>query len=894
MGEVYRAEDTKLGREVAIKVLPQAFVTDPERLARFEREAKVLASLNHPNIAGIYEIGEVEKTQFLAMELVPGENLAERIQRGPIPSEEAAAIFSQAADAVAAAHGQGIIHRDLKPANVMVTPEGLVKLLDFGLARVGDSANGSGAGLGTEMGVAMTRSPTMTYQATAAGVLMGTAAYMSPEQAKGRVADRAADIWALGSLLFEMLAGVKAFPGDSLAETLAAVIHEEPDWEALPSTVPKSVRRLLQRCLAKDPRQRLHDAGDVRLLLEEGMNDAAEHPDTERSSPKTFARFGWWVAAAATLVAALLGLRLSLGGGALGGEGASGGPSAPEPVTRFSVGFPASSELQFVDVPSIALSPDGRFLAFSATNPASGRNEIFLRPFDQTEARAVPGTRDGSAPFFSPDGDWLGFFAPNELRKVRVTGDQPLTLAPSPNARGGIWSPDGSSIYYSPEYTSGIWRVPTVGGRAEPVVEPDEASGERTFRWPDLSADGRLLLYTVGDVQNPNNYEGARLEVFDLQTGERHALLDGANMGRFAPPRHVVFLRSNMLFSVEFDPEKVEILGTPAPVVQGVGGEPSSGAGYFDVSSNGTLAFIPGSAAQFNSFLTLVDRNGKATRLPGALRGSQTPRFSPEGERLAVVVSSSRSSPTGDLWIYTLKTSALERLTFDSSRGGPTWSRDGLRIAYSNLDVSTIFAKGVEGASPEVQLVERSSVPNLPASWSADGKTLAYQELGATADIYLKSEGEAPRLFERDAVSPSFSPDGRWITYNSPASGDAISYVRPVSGPGKWQVSAGIGSYPNWSTESNEIFYLAIDDPKRPLMGVEVLPGETFHTGRAEEVLPSTLAYVTATAPLVQWDVSPDGQRFVFVEVERDPTASPRVEVALGWSGRLPTQEPKP
>lgn len=869
MGEVYRAVDTRLGREVAIKVLPQDFLADPERLARFEREAKVLASLSHPNIAGIHEIGQDEGTRFLVMELVPGENLAERLTRGPLPVEEAVSIFLQTAYAMAAAHDQGIVHRDLKPGNVMVTPDGDVKVLDFGLARADVPGVLSGSA------PSMTHSPTMTYEATQAGMLLGTAAYMSPEQAKGQPATRGSDVWALGCLLFEMLSGQRPFRGETLAETLAAVLRGEPDWEALPTAFPRRARSVLQQCLTKDPRRRFHDANDVGLLLEKAMAEGADAPEPAPRPRGWVAALGWIVAFVALIWVGVLAFQYSEP------------PAPPAPrVSRFLIQPPAQTPLVFNDVPNVTISADGRQLAFVASPADSGVGQIYLRELAELEARPVAGTEGASQPFFSPDGEQLAFFAGGELRRVARGGGLPFKLADAPNNRGAVWSRDGTEIFYIPEYATGIYAVAAGGGSPRLVLEPNAEAGERTLRWVDTTPGHRHLIYTVGHQDSPNDYSGAWIEALSLETGQRSVLVSDAAMARFVPPDRLVFLRDAVLSVVQVDWDSLTLIGEPVPVVQGVGSETSSGAGFFDVSDSGDLLYVPGALTQFEANLVVVDEDGQRKTLDLDPQGYHHPRFSPDGERVSFTVTDSSAGQTGDIWIYTLASGNLERLTFGGSGVYGTWSRDGSRLAYSDLQDGVISVLPADGSTQKKVLVNPEG-NKLPETWSPAGDLLAFTSLASTIDIYLTSPGGEPRLFEANASSPVFSPDGRWVAFTYPSSGVTDVFVRPVEGEGQWQVSWARGGYPRWASDRNAIYYIDIEDPERRILRADVLPGDSFRTAGPVEVLSSSRFARTTTAPVVNWDVSPDGTQLIFVEPDRGLDASGGVQVVLGWASEL-------
>jgi len=885
MGEVWRAEDTRLGREVALKVLPAEFASDDERLARFEREAKVLASLNHPNIAHLYGLetatvdsgtgtgtgAGTEELTFLVMELVEGEGLDEVISKGPVPVDEAIPIAVQIAEALEAAHEAGIVHRDLKPANVKIRPDGTVKVLDFGLAKAWEEGDASDLSL----------SPTLTRHATAAGVILGTAAYMSPEQARGKPVDRRADIWAYGVVLWEMLTGRKLFAGDTVTDVLASVLKEAPDLEALPPDTPVALRRLVARCLEHDPRQRLQWIGDARLELAEAAD--GESPPAATSVPPQAAR-AWrerlaWAAAALLLVTlAWLALRSP--------------PTGDDPpLTRFTVTLDEGRRLSVVDIPIMDLSPDGRTLAFVASDLESPQEMIFIRRLGDPQPRPVAGTEGAISPFFSPDGGWIGFFADGQLQKVSLAGGSPVALAAASNTRGGVWLAD-DTIVYSPEYSAGLLRVAASGGEPTPVLDLDTEAGERTYRFPDVLPGGDAVLFTVGMMDSPNHYDDARIDVFEPSTGRRRTVVEGANMARWIDARCLVYARAGTLYAVGFDPDRLETVGSTVPVLEDVGGEPSSGAAYFAVAENGNVIWVTGSVTESNAMLTLVDREGVATRLPLEPRGFYQPRFSPDGTQIAVTVGKGATGLDGDIWVYSLTAGTFTRLTFDDSGLNPVWAPGGDRLAYLAYENRpTIVIRSADGRGGTQRLAEGELAPMLPDSISPDGRRLTYTEIGQTSDIYVVTDGGEPELFERRASSAVFSPDGRWIAYSSPGSGSSRVYVRAVDGDGKWQVSTGLGGYPRWSGDGRKLFYIQLQSAERPLMEVDVEDSDVFRIGPPRTVIPSLAGrFVTSTAPVNNWDVAPDGNRFVFVELERDERSRGRIEVATGWAATLPVE----
>ncbi|MCG6962359.1 MAG: serine/threonine-protein kinase [Acidobacteria bacterium] len=871
MGEVWRATDSKLGREVALKLLPEGFADDPERHARFEREARTLASLNHPNIATLYGLEHLDGQHALAMELVEGEGLDETIARGPIPVDQTIPIALQIAEALEAAHEHGIVHRDLKPANIRIRPDGTVKVLDFGLAKAWAEETGA-----SDLSI----SPTITARHTKEGVILGTAGYMAPEQAVGNTVDTRADNWAFGVVLWEMLTGRQLFGGETVSHVLASVLKDEIDLGALPAETPVRIRELIERCLRRKPRQRLQAIGDARVVLEEVPAEVPAVQSAAASGRRSRTAWAGWVVALAVL---------ALAGALLWRARAS--RTVPS-VVQLDAGLPADVRLALQDVPLLALSPDGRELAFTAVEPRTGQQIIYLRRMNETEANPIRGTEGGSAPFFSPTGDSLGFFTGHELRKIQVDGGVPVTLAEAASTRGGSWSPDGSTIYYSPEFDSGIWRVPAAGGIAEPLVQPNKDKGERTFRWPEVLPNGHAVLYTAGSTSSPNNYDEATLEAYSFASGTRKVLVRGANMGRLAPPDHLVYSRAGVLYAVSFDAKRLEVAGAPVPVLQGVGGDPSSGAGYFDVAPDGTFVYLSGDLSARALYLTLVDHKGNAVRAPLTPRGFGYPRFSPDGTRVAVTVGTNPVGTDGDVWLFTPSSGAMERLTFSGNAIFPTWTPDGSRIAYMEMQGAEILIKAADGTGAPQEVLKSPNGVTLPGSWSPDGHTLAYVRIGKSMDIYLLTVGGKPRLFERDASDPVFSPDGRWIAYSSPAAGDSYVFVRPVTGEGKWQVSVGRGGYARWPRPGREILYIAIRVPDRPIMSVPVTSGENFRAGPPRTVVAKTSGtFITSTAPTVNWDAAPGGTRFVFTELQRSANSNTVINVALHWTAHLGSPE---
>ena len=583
MGEVYRARDTRLRRDVAVKVLPAAFTADAERMARFEREAHLLASLNHPHIATIHGLEEADSVRALVMELVEGPTLAERLRQRPMPPEEALAIARQMTEAIEYAHERGIVHRDLKPSNVKLTGEGAVKVLDFGLAKALEDAPPSGQD--------ESQSPTLSGRATRAGVILGTAAYMSPEQAKGKGADRRSAVWSFGVVLYEMLSGRQAFSGETASETLAAVLKTEPEWGVLPASVPARVGRMLRRCLEKDSRRRVQAIGEARIVIEDALAGAPE--ETVAAVPFWRRVLPWSLALPVTFV---LGLW------------APWRPAPqPEEPQRLSVELGADASLVTDSGPAAVLSPDGSVLAFVARKAAGEKTpfdvfpefapvlvevptQLYVRRLDQLEAAPLAGTEGARNPFFSPDGEWIAFFAGGKLKKIAAIGGAAVTLCDAPGDRGGTWGEDGN-ILFAPHSLTGLWRVSSEGGAAEALTTPDTAAGENTHRWPQALAGGEAVLFTAG--RGGARFWDANLVVQKLPSGPRKIVQQGSSYGRYLPSGHLVYRQEGTLFAVPFDLDRLETTGPPAPALEGVLAAEGYGA-QFDFSNQGTLAFVPG------------------------------------------------------------------------------------------------------------------------------------------------------------------------------------------------------------------------------------------------------------------------------------------------------------
>jgi Tol biopolymer transport system component len=877
MGEVYRAKDTKLGRDVAIKVLPVSLAADPERLARFEREARVLASLNHPHIASIYGVEDSTDVKALVLELVEGPTLQDRLDEGPIPPAEALAIARQIAEALEAAHERGIVHRDLKPANVKLDADGKVKVLDFGLAKALDPLASP-----SNSSPDITHSPTMSL-GTQAGMILGTAAYMSPEQARGKAADKRADIWSFGVVLFEMLTGKRLFAGETVSDTLAAVLRNEISFEDLPPPAPTAVRTLLARCLERDPKNRLRDIGEARISIDAMLAAPNEPAVSDGKRPETGTRAGWIAAAAMALVAAFAGWKWL-----------STPATPPSPVTAFAVALPQGIGIPRSDSPVLALSRDGRTLVFAA-NDAKGQR-LYRRSMGRVEITPIDGTEGAADPVISPDGKLVAFVAGQKLKTIPIAGGTPTILCDSPADRGIAWTPDGR-IFFSPSFDTGLMQIPANGGTPAAVTKPGR--DERSHRWPDVLPGGKAVLFTVGMLTSPGNYDGSPIAAVDLATGREKVLVPAARMARFVPPDRLVFQRDVKLYAVRFDPRTLTVLSAPVVVFEGVGGEVSSGAGYFSAADDGTLSFAPATALVDASQIVLVSRTGVATPLPLPSRSYHYPRFSPDGKKIAFSAGSGPSASflgtDDDVWTYDLSSKGLNRLTFEGHDVHPVWSPDGKWIAYTSAGgpMMGVQRKASAGNGPP-ESVWKQSDPRIVNCWTPTGASLLVTSMGHTIGLWLVPvpRGENPSLLLSDpggaeSWAARISPDGRYIAYTSFASGNNIVFAETYPpGAGKWQVSPEDGMMPVWGKDGRELFYLQGDR----MMAIDVRTESTFSAGPPRVLFSGS--YDTRTAPVDNFDVSPDGQTFLMIRREGVSQAASQIDVLLHFGATLRAAAP--
>jgi Tol biopolymer transport system component len=877
MGEVYRAHDTKLTRDVAIKVLPANFVNDPERMSRFQREARMLAALNHPNIATIYGLEQFDGVACLVMELVPGETLADRVKAGPLPLEEALKIAVQIAEALEAAHEKSIIHRDLKPANVKVTPDGKVKVLDFGLAKAFQVDNA------TED---MSNSPTLSRAATMQGVILGTAAYMSPEQARGKATDKRTDIWAFGCVLYELLTGKQAFHGETFTDITAKILTGEPDWRALRAETPDQIRQLLRRCVQKDKSLRLRDAGDARIEIQDALSAPAS--GKPKGAGVSWRGVGWKKATGLGFVAVAL---LALGGIVAWYLK----PLAPQPVTRTVINLPPGQQLAGMEYgPAVALSPDGTHLAYLARQ--GGTQQLYVRAMDSLEARSIPDTEGAFAPFFSPDGQWVGFFAGQKLKKVSISGGAALTLGDAgATPTGASW---GSRGMIALATTAGgvLQQVPDAGGMPHALTHFDK--GENTHRWPEYLPGGTAVLFTAGMAGPSMTNEQVAVQL--IGTGERRNLVQGAMYPRFAPSGHLVYAQGGILIAAPFDPQRLAVMGAAVPVVEGVLQSSVSGATQYSFSTTGSLVYVSGGLQSATpSRLVWVSRSGAEQPLATPVHAYVFPRLSPDGRRVAVSIQEQEMQ----IWLYDLSRETLTRFTFEGNTNlNPVWTPDGKRIAFTSNKEGPLnpFWQLADGSGGLERLTISEST-QVPMSWSPDGQLLAFIELNPSTgfDIWtLRLSGASAgsgqvrkaQPFLRtpfNESAPRFSPDGRWLVYISNESGRNEVYVQPYPGPGgKWQISTEGGTEPVWNPNGRELFYRSGDK----MMSVDIATQPAFAAGKPRMLFEGQYVPTPLTGPY--YDVSPDGQRFLMLKPAEREQAPTQINVVLNWFEELKQKVP--
>jgi len=889
MGEVYRARDSRLGRDVAIKILPSAFTGDIDRLVRFEREARVLATLNHPNIGAIYGVEDAPTDEgipirALVLELVEGETLAERIARSAeskdrrMRLDEVLTIARQIAEALEVAHEKGIVHRDLKPANIKITPEGVVKILDFGLAK---AASGeppeptlSEARLGTPVG-------------SQEGHVIGTAAYMSPEQARGTAVDKRSDIWAFGCVLFEMLSGRAAFERETVTNTLTAIAESDPDWTQIPETAPFPVRRLIRRCLEKDPKRRLRDIGDARYEIEQ-LIDA---PIKDALPQPTEARRKLSLPVAAALV--LSGLALT---GAAWLSLSTSRSVGDRRISRFTIDLPDGQVIGPGFNSHLAFSRDGTHLAFT---PFPG--PVYIRRLDSLQSEPLevsksPGFRGG--PMFSPDGTSISYIEGNTIfsasrpfLKASLAGGAAVKLAEYDAFHEGEWGPDGK-LYWTASYPGGIVRIGESGGEIEPVTKLDVEHGERSHRFAHFLPGGKSIIYTVA-LDETNGYDDARIDLWDLTTGKHKPLISGGTSAVYSPSGHIVYARAGKLFAVPFDAERQEVTGSAFEVLSGIMMSRNTGVAEFRISDRGDLAYVSGPAEGGDRTLVWVDRSGKAEPLPLSGASYLYPRLSPDGRSLAVEIE----GPNHDFYLYDFARAVLSKMTTDGLSHDPVWTPDGKRLAFRSWKTGgmTMWWMPVDRSSNAVRL-DPKGTRESPVSFSPDGKYLTFdQKDPQTRDdawvlpIDGTTEARAIAKSSRGEGSAKFSPDGRWIAYSSSEAGKPEIFVQPFPGLGpKLQISSNGGTDPVWRHSGGELYYRN----GKTMMVVSVTTSPEFRASAPRQLWEGDYSEGSGAScgmPGVSssnYDVTPDGQHFLMVR-DDDRVGAKQIVVILNWAEEL-------
>jgi len=886
MGEVFRARDTKLRREVAIKALPDAFARDAERRARFEREARLLGALNHANIATLYGIEEAGGALYLVLELIEGKGLEQELAGGALPFDEALGVASQIAAGLEAAHGVGIIHRDLKPSNVKVRPDGTVKVLDFGLARMADDPAAS----------VVTGAPTVTSGGTGTGIVLGTAAYMSPEQARGKPLDRRTDVFSFGCLLYECLTGQRAFRGQTISDTTAAVLTAEPDWAALPPDASPRLRALLRRCLQKEAARRLRDIGDARLEIEEiRAGEDREEALASRGvgGPSSAARRGrllWGVAGLVT--GALLVFAVS--------RFTSRGQEWLPPRTVDAIlPMPDGTRLRFDDDPSVAVSPDGATVVFRAA--ADGPSRLYRRALAGSPAEPIPGTDGGTSPFFSPDGEWLGFTTTTELKKVSMAGGAPIRIAELPPvSHGATWMSDGS-VVVARSSNNGLYRVSSAGGPLAPFVPLDPARGEHALIWPQALPDGRGLLVTIVRGEDFQDLPSAEAAVIEPSTGKRHILIEGSTFARFVPPGRLVFVRGGAVLAVRFDLRRLRVEGAPVAVREPIAVEGSTGTASFDVAADETLVFIAGPRISgVSTSVVLLDRAGRATALPLAPGTYAYPAFSPDGRRIVLQKCVGESCK---LHVFDRERGILSPLATEPGRFfSPVWSPDGREVAFTHLmsEDPRAASRAADGSGTIRALPTTGEDAEFPNAWSPDGRYLLYTvsydtdrggtRRRGTADLWIVPlDGSSPARpwFESPARegSASLSPDGRWAAYVSDETGRSEVYVRSFPEAGaKLKISQDGGIEPVWTRGGQEIVFR----DRQRFLAVEFRAGAAPAAGTPRVLFSKPLATGGGRNDEPRaYDITRGGDEFIAIRNEPAVSAELRLGVVTHWTATL-------
>jgi Tol biopolymer transport system component/transposase len=868
MGEVYRARDTKLNRDVAIKVLPDLFANDPERLARFRREAQLLASLNHPNIAHIHGLEDSGGVPALVMELVEGEDLAQRLKRGAIPLDEALPVATQIIEALAAAHEQGVIHRDLKPANITIRPDGAIKILDFGLAKALDPLPSSPA-------AELANSPTLTTPAmlSGVGVILGTAAYMSPEQTKGRAVDKRSDVWAFGCVLYEMLTGRPAFEGNSVSEIVADVLKTEPDWRLLPHDTPASITRLLRRCLQKDAAHRLRDIADASLEIREvGVVDPPSGDGAATARARRRERLAWASAVVVFGLSAVVAIAWALL------------PKPPPPLVRLEIATPPTTDLA-----SLAISPDGRTITFVAT--FEGRPQLWLRPLDATTSRPLVGTDDARDPFWSPDSRSIGFFAAGHLKRIDVEGGSPRVLADTVSGALGVggasWGRDGTILYAPAQTLSSIYRVSSNGGGSTAVTPPVRGG---FYSLPQFLPDGRQFMYSVvmSDIAESADHRG--IFVSRIDASEPRRLLDAD--AAWYSAGYLVFVRQGALFAQRFDPVRLSLEGHPWTLADPFVSPTIGTRPAVSTSDAGLIIYRAGSGVRLRQFVWFDRSGAEIAKVGEPIPNGLNPSLSPDGRRVAL---HAEVDANVDIWLLEPDRGLLNRFTTDPTvEAFPIWSPDGSLIVFNSIRAggNDLYQKPLDGGAPETLLLGTSEIKQ-PCDWSPDGRFLLFRSRdrsGPDVDLWALPMAPGSKPFpvvktKFNETDGQFSPDSQWIAYQSDESGRFEIYVQPFAGPGgRERISTNGGAQVRWRHDGKELFYIALDGR---LMAVPVrlmIDSRRVEVGAPAPLFATRIGGAAASQTVLrqQYVVSADGQRFLMSTVP-EVTSSTPITVIMNW-----------
>ncbi|HSE30218.1 MAG TPA: protein kinase [Pyrinomonadaceae bacterium] len=882
MGEVYRAYDEKLNRDVAIKVLPSALSADKDRLARFEQEAQAAGALNHPNVLVIYHIEAHGGSPYMVSELLEGQTLRERMNGTALPQRKAVDLGLQIARGLAAAHEKGIVHRDIKPENIFITNDGRVKILDFGLAKLSaEIFNGESQ---TEVATRKVK--------TDPGTVMGTIGYMSPEQVRGQNADARSDIFSFGAVFYEMLSGMRAFNRNSTAETISAILKEDPpDLSTTNKMVSQSLERLVNRCLEKNPEQRFHSASDLAFAIESlsGMATDSGQTATVKQSPvpegfkeKILNRSRFWMASTVILALALFALAMLF-------VFRRSSRTEVSPVVRYDVPGLNKTALSLLRTPAVALSPDGSTLAFLANS--DGVNHLYLRKRDDTEIKMIPGTEGALDAAFSPDGQWIAFIADFTLKKVPLNGPV-VSLANNNNDPRGVGWINNDTLVYAPAPTGSLFEISANGGEPRPITTVDEKKNERTHRWPQALPGGKAILFTVGTLDKPDDYESANIEAVIRTTGEQRLIVKGASMARYVPSGHLIFAREGILYAVAFDVDRLTVRGQPVAILTGVAGDRTTGAVHFSAADDGTLAYVPGSATTGIRTLVWVDKGGNQTPVSIPRGQLNDPQISPDGSKVALLQGSSGS---GDVWIYDFTRSTFTRFTFTNTNATPIWSADSKNIYYVSItqvgasDQTTIMRKPADG-SHEAETILTTNGRQYLKAILRDGETALLDSqlqttTGSISKITLMPGAQVTPVVSTpqfNHFAAAVSSDGRWLAYQSNESGRPEIYVRDFAEDGgRWQISTGGGQEPHWSPEGRELYYRN----NGSLMVVPIETKTNFQAGTPKNLFGEVYDLRSNTGET--FEVDPSGGRFLLIRPPKEEVSSAQVRIVLNWFSEL-------